>query len=326
MRYGLLVYQENKKDFNIGDYIQSLAAKQYISRIDAFINREKMCDYKGDCTTLIMNGWFTHNIDNWVPSDDIQPLFVSFHVNSSAAAYILNEKAIAYLKRHEPIGCRDQYTVRLLEEKGVKSYFSGCLTLTLDSYKINEIQRGDEIYIVDPLWNYPRGCALFSDYNCFITGLMNGDIFRIGRRKRHLYSILDNDLIKNSCFETHVLPANKYSHEEKFNIAENLLNKYARARLVITSRIHCALPCLALGTPVIFINAFDKSQDTCRFDGILSLFKRIDIDYRTGIFSANFILNETGKVDERVSIVNPREYAGLAINMKNTCNEFFKRY
>ncbi|WP_264821067.1 polysaccharide pyruvyl transferase family protein [Acinetobacter schindleri] len=37
-----------------------------------------------------------------------------------------------------------------------------------------------------------------------------------------------------------------------------MLEKYSTAKLVITSRIHCALPCLAMGTPVIYINGFDN--------------------------------------------------------------------
>jgi len=44
--------------------------------------------------------------------------------------------------------------------------------------------------------------------------------------------------------------------------------KYARAKLVITIRIHAALPCLALNTPVILVNKnFNK-----RFPGLLQFF------------------------------------------------------
>ena len=41
--------------------------------------------------------------------------------------------------------------------------------------------------------------------------------------------------------------------EARLAMAERLLELYARARLVVTSRLHCALPCLALGTPVLFM-------------------------------------------------------------------------
>jgi exopolysaccharide biosynthesis predicted pyruvyltransferase EpsI len=35
--------------------------------------------------------------------------------------------------------------------------------------------------------------------------------------------------------------------------AIQLLRTYATAKSVITTRLHCALPCLAIGTPVLFI-------------------------------------------------------------------------
>ena len=115
MKYGLLKYDENKRFFNVGDNIQSLAAKQYLPQVDAFINREKMADYNGPATKIILNGWFTHNIHNWVPNENIIPLFVSFHINNTAAPFMLSEKGIAYLKKHEPIGCRDQFSADTLK-------------------------------------------------------------------------------------------------------------------------------------------------------------------------------------------------------------------
>ena len=43
---------------------------------------------------------------------------------------------------------------------------------------------------------------------------------------------------------------------------EKILKKYQEAHLVITSRLHAALPCLALETPVIVIHkeVFDKDR------------------------------------------------------------------
>ena len=89
MKFGLLTYAENKRFFNVGDYIQSLAARQYLPSVDCHINREELGAYKGDPVKLIMNGWFTHNAANWVPAPSIDPLFVSFHVNNTAAPLML---------------------------------------------------------------------------------------------------------------------------------------------------------------------------------------------------------------------------------------------
>jgi len=40
--------------------------------------------------------------------------------------------------------------------------------------------------------------------------------------------------------------------EERIDTAQKLINLYSnRGKMVITSRLHCALPCLSLGIPVI---------------------------------------------------------------------------
>ena len=278
MKHALLTYQEGKKTFNLGDNVQSLAARQFLRNDPILINREKLFHYKGDEVKLIMNGWFTHNLFNWVPSKEINPLFVSFHLNSTAAPFLLDDKSVAYLKNKEPIGCRDKFTVKLLKEKGVEAYFSGCLTLTLDNYKADESLRGEKIYIVDPFYNYPTFLSITSGLKKFIRSILNGDVFRIFKKRKYIKQIIQSDLLKSAEYKTQVLPKGKLSDEEKFKLAEDYLKDYARAKLVITSRIHCALPCLAMGTPVIFINGFNTEVDTCRFDGIINLFNRVDVD------------------------------------------------
>ena len=322
MKYGLLTYTEQGPRFNIGDYVQSLAAKQFLPRVDALINREEMALYDGDPIKIILNGWFTHNIDNWLPSEKIHPLFISFHVNSSAAPYILNPRALDYLKRFEPIGCRDRFTVTLLEEKGIRAYFSGCLTLTLSLYAVPDAARNDIVYIVDPFYNYPSASAMVADWIEGVRGVMNGDVLKLHKRSRDLKRLIDDGLLKSASHETQVLQSGRYSDEEKFAIAEALIKKYARAKLVITSRIHAALPCLAMGTPVIFVNGFNAFLDTCRFDGIVELFNRVDVD-GSGNFKANFPLGD--KIDAGTMVTNSGTHLSLSNSMKEKCKKFIEQ-
>ncbi len=319
MKYGLLTYVENRKFFNVGDNIQSLAAKQFLPKVDVYLNRERLNEYKGDKIKMILNGWFTHNIHNWVPSDDIDPIFVSFHMNNTAAPYMLSEKGIAYLKKHAPIGCRDQFTADTLKEKGIEAYFTGCLTLTLDSYKVDDSEREDKIYIVDPLYSYPRPEKVFYNPKLTLKNILNGKAFQLGKKKRHLRNFIGDDILGSSEFINQEPPSNTYTDAQKFQMAEDLLNKYARAKMVITSRIHCALPCLALGTPVIFVNGFDSFVDSCRFDGILELFNRIDINSQTGEFSSNFGLK--GKITKDTMVKNLEKHHDLANALKKTVKE-----
>jgi len=320
MLYGLLKYKESKVFFNIGDNIQSLAAKQFLPSVDVLINREKLAEYQGEQTKVIMNGWFTHNTHNWVPSDAINPLFVSFHINNTAAPHMLSEKGIAYLKKYQPIGCRDQFSADTLKSKGIDAYFSGCLTLTLDSYKVDDSLRSDEIFIVDPLYSYPTIEKVTGDYKRFLRSIQNGKIFQLGKKKKHLSGFIDESLLKSATYINQELKSGIYNDDEKFAMAEDLLHKYARAKLVITSRIHCALPCLAMGTPVIFVNGFESFVDSCRFEGILELFNRIDVNTYTGAFSSNFGLE--GKITKDTKVENKREYIKLADGLKEKCREF----
>ena len=321
MKHALLTYIEGEKTFNLGDNIQSLAARQFLKK-PIFINRERLYHYKGDEVKLIMNGWFTHNLVNWVPSKAIYPLFVSFHVNSSAAPFLLNDESVAYLKKHEPIGCRDKFTVTLLKEKGVEAYFSGCLTLTLDNYKLDDSLRGEAIFIVDPFYNYPTFSSVTSDLRQFTRSLFNGDVFKIFRKNRDLKKIIHPDLLKKAEYKTQVLPKGILSDDEKFKLAEDYLKDYAKAKLVITSRIHCALPCLAMGIPVIFINGFNSELDTCRFDGIINLFNRIDID-DSGQCTNNF--NLKGLITTDTMVTNLSNHISVVKDLKKTCFSFVER-
>lgn len=322
MKYGLLSYTENEQFFNVGDNIQSLAAKQFLPQVDEYVNREKLEEYSGDPLKMILNGWFTHNIHHWVPSDKIDPLFVSFHMNNTAAPFMLSEKGIAYLKKHQPIGCRDQFTVDTLMEKGIEAYFTGCLTLTLDTYKVDDSLRGEEIYIVDPLYGYTTNKKVARNYKTLIRSVLSGKIFELGKRKKHLDTIIDSSLLESAIYVNQEPPARKYTDAEKFEMAEDLLRKYAKAKLVITSRIHCALPCLAMGTPVIFINGFETFVDACRFEGIVDLFNRIDINTKTGAWTANFDLD--GKITANTKVKNLEKHHTIANSLKEKCRAFIQ--
>lgn len=45
---------------------------------------------------------------------------------------------------------------------------------------------------------------------------------------------------------------------------------------MVTSRIHAALPCLAFGTPVIFIK---PNRGVSRFDGLTDFFNMFTLDH-----------------------------------------------
>lgn len=216
---------------NIGDDIQTLAAINFLKKKNItsykFVNREEMRDYKGENITLIMNGWFMHNINQFPPADNITPIFISFHVNNE----LLIKKNIDYFKKYEPIGCRDMHTLQLFNKYNIKAYFTGCLTLFFDEDKKDKnkyIDKNNIMYAVDLDLNHPN---------------------------------IDINYIKT----THCVDKN-LELEQRLVLAQSLLDKYKHAKLVITKRLHCVLPCRAFNTDVIFVDKHYTKD--CRFVGL----------------------------------------------------------
>ncbi len=315
--FGLLTYLA-WPEYNAGDYIQSLAAAQYLPRVDRYINREKLNEYNGNTIKLIMNGWFMHRPSNWPPSDKIEPLVTSFHLNAQAKEAMLSKKSIEWFKKHEPVGCRDLYTLDVLSKAGVETYLSGCLTSTLEN-KFN--YRTNDIYFADALFRVPGWSTSARTPRELLKAILSGDIIKMNQRTRLLNELFDENIMRVSKSISHYHPA-RHSEKERFSVAKDFLEKYATAKLVVTSRIHCALPCLAFGTPVIFIHfGFRNEYDTCRLKGVTDLFNTIFIDEKENI-SSNFIMQ--GKINADFSFSNPDTFLNNVSPLREKCNAFTK--
>jgi len=278
VKYGLLTYRTE----NIGDEIQSIAARQFLPRVDVYVERDSLNNVVSDeKIKLIMNGWFTHKPENWPPSPDIEPLFISFHITPSAAHQLTSPQSIKYFKQHEPIGCRDYYTVNLLKKKGVDAYFSGCLTLTLQ----NTIKkRSNEILLVDidledkDIIEYlPR--QLIQEASFITRSSVSPNVKKMREllqyKYRMLYHIIRRIHVNYAALRFLAFLAKMRCGEKKLQEAEELLKRYMQAKLVITSRLHGALPCLAFGTPVIFVR---KDLNDPRFKGYIEYLQAYSLD------------------------------------------------
>ncbi|MEM1510192.1 MAG: polysaccharide pyruvyl transferase family protein [Thermofilaceae archaeon] len=277
MKYGLLVARTE----NIGDYIQTIAAKQFLPRVDVYLDRDNLKDvkYVNDKIKVIMNGWFTDRPEKWPPSRVIEPLFISFHVSPHIAWRFLRKEVIEYLKQYEPIGCRDIWTMRLLNHFGIKAYFSGCLTLTLD-YKYGAPKREEKIIIIDLDPRLKKYIVFhenikIKELSHSIIKPVSTQIMRVmSSRVRHIHDEvkgnpfvrLAGNLLTETLFKTIDLKRTKEMPLEMIKVAEAIVREIASAKLVITSRLHAALPSLAFKTPVIFVpsNPLDP-----RFSGYL---------------------------------------------------------
>ena len=113
-----------------------------------------------------MNGFFALTIGNNVVSQQINPLYISYHIHNRDppvrpwmmekiseyrySSTMINKDTIQNLIKFQPIGCRDISTQIELEKHGIKAYFSGCITLTLDiDYSVKDSERSNEIIFID---------------------------------------------------------------------------------------------------------------------------------------------------------------------------------
>ena len=350
MKYKLL--SVNKVPFietrNIGDYIQALAASQYYPQIDGFIDREELDEYEGEEAKVIMNGWYMHSPEHWPPTDRIRPLLVSFHICSAVKDFFTAERSLAWLKKHEPVGCRDKFTEELLGNCGIRTWFSACLTLTL-GMKYHSDEKDDKTYIVDPIIPRERGvkdirqllysifhiydiCRLLKTTDLFIEEDRPGRLNRKYRRyiNMSLYHRLYSKIVSRKVLmgSEYISQSNAYynhgftSDFGRLKEAERLVRLYSRAKLVITSRIHCALPCTGLETPVIFLKmANDIPESACRMGGILDFLNVVEISKKGG---AKPLFSLKGKLSAENHPENKTGWKPFAEDLKNRCCEFMK--
>jgi hypothetical protein len=238
--FGVLSYANTN---NIGDEIQSIAARRFLPSVDEFIEREAMsrfCPADAVRRNVIMNAWYAHSPENWPPSEFINPLFVAVHISEEPGWYsglkakdiLLAEPVARYLRGYAPIGARDLNTLKLLNAAGIDAYFSGCLTLTIER---PEVAREANLIVLNDI-------------------------------PEELSRKLQGRLTKNVVTTRHGdQPARGAA--ARFAAAEELLNLYARASCVVTTRLHCSLPCIAMGTPVLMVNNW--VSDPYRFSGLM---------------------------------------------------------
>ena len=208
---------EYKHSTNLGDEIQTIAATRLIRELGfefgGVVDRNTI--NTDERINLLCNGFFDIDCLHNLFKDNINPIFSNIHI--ARKDNNLKAELIEQFKKHEPIGCRDRDTMQFLQSKGIKCFFNYCLTLTLP--RREKAPENGKIFIVD----------------------LNGMIMRKKYRSQREVEYFMH------------LTFNRYSHASKMMLAQELLDLYKNeAGLIITSRLHCALPCIAMGIPVIY--------------------------------------------------------------------------
>ncbi len=222
MKYANLKFSARSIN-NLGDNIQIIALDYIyelmgVSKNDiVYIDYHELSTYKEEYVVLPIAFPMIDYVENGVSgrfSDHIIPVFISFVLQRD----FLYPAEIDYLKKFEPIGCRDEITNNILRSYNIKSYVHGCITFLLPER--NNLIHTDKVFIVDA--------------------------------EEELVNLLPKKILENKDieFRTHILKDNDPKEKALFQYNEYKDN----ASLIITSLLHCALPCFAAGIPIIMLN------------------------------------------------------------------------
>ena len=266
MKYGLIV---NFKTQNIGDDIQSYAMEKFLPHLDYLIEREHLDSFytkKGERVAALLGGWYLHKPLNWPPSPFLKLLPISFHITTGEAKKELTfmDYGADWFKQFPKIGCRDKGSMREFKKAGIKAYLSGCFTLTIKPF--DDVVPHGKIVLTDLSREV---VAFIKERTQKDTVIVSHDIKRpllppeaVRYAKEHgkgedvptshLPSIADQ-AYHASCY-----PGNWCYRRA---LVEGLLRFYQGASLVVTGRLHVALPCLALGTPLFFVKEAEGLAD-----------------------------------------------------------------
>ncbi len=246
MKFGVIMHKTTQ---NIGDDIQTYAAKCRLPSVDYFIDREKLDKFKtedGKPAAVVMSAWYMWKKWNWPPSEYVVPLLTGIHFSDHQASEqagspvkteFLSGCGAEYMNKNGPVGCRDLYTLNKFKEIGLDAFFSGCITLTLPNRPRVEHER---------------------DYICAAD--LPADILA---KLKEILKDKDIDIVETTHYKDY--RNSSASWEEREQAVKELLTVYQNAKCVVTRRLHCALPCLAMGVPV-FVTNRHKRPVSGRFD------------------------------------------------------------
>lgn len=241
MKYGYLFYQKPLKPqmktrpVNLGDPIQSYAVKNLyremgIPEEDIIpVPRYDLANYDGEECVCVVNSASNYEelaYDSYFmpPSNKVHAIPMSLHIHRK-----LSEAELAYYQTCGGVGCRDLYTVEYLRGLGVDAYLTGCLTLTLPRRSEEIAKKADKVYFLD----VPSDVMKIMPQELKEEGIVLSNILRF----------------ENPGYSNRISIEDTYEEHRKGEERVALLRD--TARLVITSKLHVASPCLAMGIPVI---------------------------------------------------------------------------
>lgn len=330
MNKALLIYDFNGKEkknikiptINIGDYTQTIAAIGIVDKKPDYseygwINREEFKNgvinkkkngvinkKKNKEFKVISNGWFMHSTNSFKIPKNIKPLFISVHIKNES---VLSPPIVKEFKKFEPIGCRDLNTVDLFLKYGVKAYFSGCLTMTI---KERKVKREDLTFVLDTITIEGKWITTYEQFKKwkmfdFVVSIL----------KKEGYSLKD---IKNA---TYLSQNSKLTDkiEDQFIFAEEMLDKLAKSKLVVTTRIHTLMPSMSMGTTSLFLMMNNKDK---RFGGLSDFWNYLDLTKYKTTLDKNDIISHVSYNEGK--IINNNDFRNFIKSTKKIVSKWWE--
>ena len=242
-------YHDIVRMTNMGDSVQAFAV-DYLFRYAGVKQNDiigipcRSAEADEPCY-LVVQGHFGRQYDmGFMHNSNIHPIFIGFALKDS----FLTDDEVRYFKKYEPILCRDELTKNTLISYGVEAYLTGCLSVAFPKREESTTGKRDKYYFVDV--------------------------------KKQFLELIPENIKKNAVYTSQNLYMDEVSidsMEQGDQMASKLMEEYREnAKMVITSRLHCMTPCMAMGIPTIavgnnfshrysFVDAFLESYDEEQF-------------------------------------------------------------
>lgn len=252
---------------NLGDDIQTLACiAQYEQTLDldldtlSYIDRDNpVVDGPAHRYELDVNCWYGLGDQPMGFPGAIEQQLTS--VSLRWANGQVPNGVLQWLQSNGPVGCRDRYSEWLCHQYDIEATLTPCPTLRLRRSHLPDLGEPTEpLLIVDAAVKLPGA-----------------------ERDTHHLTV-----------EQRALPPAR-----RMALARSKLIRYAQAEGVITSRIHCAYPCIGMGVPVYFVPDGRVVSRIEGYEALLDHARRQFVD-RTDLDPLGLVRQATAAQAERV--------------------------
>lgn len=234
---------------NLGDDLVALAAMQHLPRVDYTLDADALdallpALHEEDRLVLLCPGLFLRSSAHWPPEKHIAPVCMGVHISQEDAWGLplstLDGAGLDALMACAPISARDVRTSDRLARLNIPHTLTGCMSLTLEHPAL------------------PRKGIVCCDAPEEVVRAIQA--FR-----------------KDVTDLTHSVAAPSPDFHLRMENARDLLSRYASAEMVFTRRLHCAMACLAVGTPVLLLY-HPEYEDISRFAPMDAMVRKQPVD------------------------------------------------